>query len=1127
MKSLKFFLLIPFFFVKLITYSQQEEHSLERIIPPSPTAAALGAYGDVPVSYYTGTSNISIPIYNIQTSGFSLPVSFSYNASSIRVAQDASWVGLGWSLNAGGVITRSIRGLDDLDPIKGYYYAPALPPNDLENYYSGDRGSSIDYYRLANDQEYSTYVHENWEEFYPADHNYFMETNLGLVDAEPDIYYYNFGGYTGSFVMGKQADGSPIIMSEKNNLKFEYIPVGNLNLGKWTVSTPDGTLYSFSTTELTEGYASHTDLPESDLVGLSKFKNTYNNSSVSSWYLDVIQPLKGSQIKFNYTSNSVSLSLVNRQQTRYDRISLNDDDPWLFNYFDLSRQVIHNQYLSSIVFENGRIELLTNSRDDIEGAYSTNLPKRLEYIQIYDKNNALLKEFGLDHSYFNSGTTSTNIYAGLRLKLNAITEYGKSGYPFAKSSPYTFTYYNPNGLPSKYSRKIDSWGYYNPAISNVYINGETYPTQLPHVDSNGRAFVGVERKADETGNYSQSGMLESIIYPTNGSTKFIYEPNRRAINPPDTYVVKSTLAYAYSDDQGAQQLSESFTLSTTTTVKFHLYALATYGTPISGSQIIGYLKNNSGQVLSSFSTSSPDATLSLTSGSYYIEVDPVEPVTDYDIEFRAYTESIEEKNYRISGGNRIKEIKNYDADGIETSYKKFEYTEDGYENGKPTGRDFGFTKQDETRGVYFHKEGKTADMGDVIRHGVWSTSTELYLIRKSAPIFSLGLSDQSGFIGYDNVYVLEGADGTGGFTKYSYYNSAISPPINPYYYYIPGLPIYRDPIFGKLKSVEYLDNNRDLIERHEYFYTEKERTIMKGMKIFVDRPSPFPGYHFEDDGIKFYDNVSKWYALASKVVTKDLYGDVIIAAENYDYDNPDHLQLTNTEITDSKGKLIESRIIYPQDIPDKYSLAGGNITDAEYNAIAGLKQQNRIVPIQTETYQGSVLLSRKRTLYQDFRNGLILPKAVQTSKGTGALKTRIEYHKYDAYGNIEEASKVNAPHTVYIWGYNGQYPIAKIENVASYSSISSSLITAALGASNSDYSSTKEDDFRSALAALRNSLPNAMVSTYTYDLLSGMTSVIGPNGLRTSYGFDNFNRLQFIKDETNKLLQQYKYNYKD
>ena len=79
---------------------------------PSPTAAELGKYGDIPVSLYTGVPKIEVPVYTVETPKLSLPISLSYHASGIRVGQEASVVGLGWSLNAGGVITEdTIRSL--------------------------------------------------------------------------------------------------------------------------------------------------------------------------------------------------------------------------------------------------------------------------------------------------------------------------------------------------------------------------------------------------------------------------------------------------------------------------------------------------------------------------------------------------------------------------------------------------------------------------------------------------------------------------------------------------------------------------------------------------------------------------------------------------------------------------------------------------------------------------------------------------------------------------------------------------------------------------------------------------------------------------------------------------------
>ena len=45
------------------------------IIPTSPNAAALGAYGVVPVDLHTGTISVSVPIYDINLDGEVIPIS--------------------------------------------------------------------------------------------------------------------------------------------------------------------------------------------------------------------------------------------------------------------------------------------------------------------------------------------------------------------------------------------------------------------------------------------------------------------------------------------------------------------------------------------------------------------------------------------------------------------------------------------------------------------------------------------------------------------------------------------------------------------------------------------------------------------------------------------------------------------------------------------------------------------------------------------------------------------------------------------------------------------------------------------------------------------------------------------
>ena len=79
----------------------------------SPSAAELGRYGKAPVDYFTGVPSIVVPLTSVHAKGYELPVELRYHAGGNRPEQHPGWVGLGWSLHAGGCINRIINGMKD------------------------------------------------------------------------------------------------------------------------------------------------------------------------------------------------------------------------------------------------------------------------------------------------------------------------------------------------------------------------------------------------------------------------------------------------------------------------------------------------------------------------------------------------------------------------------------------------------------------------------------------------------------------------------------------------------------------------------------------------------------------------------------------------------------------------------------------------------------------------------------------------------------------------------------------------------------------------------------------------------------------------------------------------------
>src|SRR5438105_4771543 len=87
---------IPLLVFLLITTDAASQFDYNKFISPSPTASSLGKYADVPVSLYTGTPNINIPLGNLSGTELELPISLSYMARGVKVEENASWVGTGW-----------------------------------------------------------------------------------------------------------------------------------------------------------------------------------------------------------------------------------------------------------------------------------------------------------------------------------------------------------------------------------------------------------------------------------------------------------------------------------------------------------------------------------------------------------------------------------------------------------------------------------------------------------------------------------------------------------------------------------------------------------------------------------------------------------------------------------------------------------------------------------------------------------------------------------------------------------------------------------------------------------------------------------------------------------------------
>jgi hypothetical protein len=58
-------------------YTNFLKTDIKNIIPLSPNVSSFTRYGEIPVSNFTGTANVSIPVYTIKTNNFNYLIDFS------------------------------------------------------------------------------------------------------------------------------------------------------------------------------------------------------------------------------------------------------------------------------------------------------------------------------------------------------------------------------------------------------------------------------------------------------------------------------------------------------------------------------------------------------------------------------------------------------------------------------------------------------------------------------------------------------------------------------------------------------------------------------------------------------------------------------------------------------------------------------------------------------------------------------------------------------------------------------------------------------------------------------------------------------------------------------------------
>jgi len=541
-------------------------------------AQDINDIGSLPdqVDLATGTPIINIPLWTVQDRDIAVPISLSYNATGIKADQTASWVGLGWNLDVGGTITRSVRSLpDDAHPDNNIFWEDeslgwlfndvSIKVNDFD--VSSEQSRSLDYYL------------------------HFANQDIGGRDMEPDIYYFQVGGLSGSFVFdhGLSASERPIKLISHHNLQISYALNEETNeLSSFTIIDTKGYSYTFEQREIVYSSSQNNLLGSKDTEpptwyhwfypgfdypmtsaqiseilkphnrrylkniiimssfnGLEPFNEIFYSAFTLTWFLTSVESPTGNGLTLNYIPETILLDEYPGASHR--DYGNPDPDPEIpsqiedmtYNYMieDEIQPRIETQRISSIETNEYLIEFVANEdREDMRINESYPAAKKLEQIVVKKKNGTeldMIRVFDFYQSYYESGSLdyvyNDEVSAEKRLMLDKIVESCGD----ISLSPYEFSYID-NSLPSRYTTETDIWGFYKQTgtietVPKVWV----YPAltgsdkfrlhPIPGYTGTEYILPGTDR-TPVTFSYT-SGTLQEITLPAGGKIKYEYEPH--------------------------------------------------------------------------------------------------------------------------------------------------------------------------------------------------------------------------------------------------------------------------------------------------------------------------------------------------------------------------------------------------------------------------------------------------------------------------------------------------------------------------------------------------------------------------------------------------------------------------
>lgn len=1126
-------------FLILILCLSSATYSQDVNIPVSPNVASMGEYGSFPIGYHTGTPLIEFPFFEINLDGLIIPIKLKYNSSGIRIDQEAGWVGLGWSLEAGGCITKEVRGYNDFN-----YDDSTSPGGVSSGYYYTQRSNYNQFLYKINYNPVTEIIEATQgEELLTSEASY-----LSGQDNEPDLYHFNFCNYSGTFYFEPRKNNDPISDNIKPVIKSsnQYLDITyNITENKWLIIDQQGYKFTFERNEFTHTYAEQTEY-KTPILSTDKSRLNLRKKGASTdtnCLLKSIESPKGRKVSFTYNHENLSTPINTSYQSDipiYIEGSGNiiigggGNKSYTYTYSGIEQLLP-----ATISFDGGSISFLTSDRKDIERfvnlyrvrpGISSLAPQKLDQVLIKDHLGNNVKNIKLSYSYM--GDTTDVKLSRLMLNSFEVTDAQEQ-----KKQLYKFTY-KEGVLPAKNSYNSDIWGFYNGTVNQAQLPTYTELKSQGNIN-NSRNYPeshireGANRLTNEK--YMQYGALDMIEYPTGGKTRLLYEAHDFK-NGSNSGFLKKILLNAnvsYSPDNSSQQNSEytyskDFILENDSYIRlsFHYHIYDSYKPVLSRASRIFLQEKHGNNYIDIYNKvinlEKPNESINLDEDAIYLKKgtyriylwreakDQNGQNKSFNYFISASATSFVWHSESKGGGLRIKEIQNIDNGNI-VSKKRYSYSENGHSSGCLLSiPDYNFLQ--------------TLDrtiMNSVVYYESIRSMMQKYMSYNKQFIPSFGtpfIPNNGAAAQVCYKYVEESSvdmdDNTTGKTTYRYLAEPSKTKIP--------FPIPKDYHIGNgslLEEAQY-DNDGVLQKKKKFNYSFKsipEATTLYIPKFYAPSEPHMIGIQFYEIKPEYWelDSISEsdYFELGKKEVNKQTI---------FKYNMDNRLISEKTEKLGRNNFVTHTK--YAKDLSDQTALK--------------MKDKNMIgIPLETITLKDSKIISGNKSQYTYVENrDVMLMKNSYSLKKIPNLSLTDNYSQYyevdytiinyDNYGNPVEIEKIDGTHDVYLWSYNGQHLVAEIKN-ATYSTVNIALASVGLTSINTLSANTNPDKSKLDKLRSQSTLSNAHISTYLYKPLVGLIQMTNPSGVTSYYEYDSLGRLIRARDMNHNIIQEYDYHHKN